>query len=138
MWRRAFPIRKSNWRLISAKRKMIDGKFDRDGSRFWANGMLVALRDQNENLLGFGKILRNRTDLREQFEALRNQVEALAAADQQKNNFLATLSHELRNPLASICTAVELISRTLSRERQCGSFAQAHRGAAEFRPQDAR
>jgi PAS domain S-box-containing protein len=86
----------------------------RDGSRFWANGMLVALRDQNNGLLGFGKILRNRTDLREQLEALRNQVEALAAADQQKNKFLATLSHELRNPLASVSTAVELISRTLS------------------------
>ena len=85
-----------------------------DGSRFWANGMLVALRDQNQNLLGFGKILRNRTDLREQLEALRNQVEALAAANQKKNNFLATLSHELRNPLASICTAVELIGRTAS------------------------
>ncbi len=85
-----------------------------DGSRFWANGMLVALRDQNENLLGFGKILRNRTDLREQLEALRNQVESLAAADKKKNNFMATLSHELRNPLASICTAVELIGRAVS------------------------
>ena len=86
----------------------------RDGSRFWANGILVALRDQKDDLVGFGKILRNRTDLREQLEAFRNQVEALTAADQQKNKFLATLSHELRNPLASVSTAVELISRTLS------------------------
>jgi PAS domain S-box-containing protein len=86
----------------------------RDGSRFWASGILVALRDQNENLLGFGKILRDRTDLREQLEALRNQVAALAAADQKKNNFLATLSHELRNPLASISNVVQLINRTAS------------------------
>jgi PAS domain S-box-containing protein len=86
----------------------------RDGSRFWATGILVALRDQKDDLVGFGKILRNRTDLREQLEAFRNQVEALTAADRQKNKFLATLSHELRNPLASVSTAVELISRTLS------------------------
>lgn len=86
----------------------------RDGSRFWATGILVALRDRNENLLGFGKILRDRTDLREQLEALRNQVGALAAADQKKNNFLATLSHELRNPLASISNVVQLINRTAS------------------------
>jgi PAS domain S-box-containing protein len=86
----------------------------RDGSRFWATGILVALRDHKDDLVGFGKILRNRTDLREQLEAFRNQVEALTAADRQKNNFLATLSHELRNPLASVSTAVELISRTLS------------------------
>jgi PAS domain S-box-containing protein len=87
----------------------------RDGSRFWATGILIALRDQNQNLVGFGKILRNRTDLREQLEALRNQVQALTAANQRKDNFLATFSHELRNPIASICTAVELISRTASR-----------------------
>jgi PAS domain S-box-containing protein len=87
----------------------------RDGSRFWASGILIALRDQNQNLVGFGKILRNRTDLREQLEALRNQVQALTAANQRKDNFLATFSHELRNPLASICTAVELINRTASR-----------------------
>ena len=87
----------------------------RDGSRFWATGILIALRDQNQNLLGFGKILRNRTDLREQLETLRNQVQALTAANQRKDNFLATFSHELRNPMASICTAVELISRTASR-----------------------
>jgi two-component system CheB/CheR fusion protein len=86
----------------------------RDGSRFWATGILIALRDHNRNLVGFGKILRNRTDLREQLEALRNQVQALTAANQRKENFLATFSHELRNPLASICTTVELISRTAS------------------------
>ena len=86
----------------------------RDGSRFWATGILMALRDRNQNLLGFGKILRNRTDLREQLDALRNQVDALAATNRQKDNFLATLSHELRNPLASICTTVELIGRTAS------------------------
>jgi PAS domain S-box-containing protein len=86
----------------------------RDGSRFWATGVLIPVRDGQENLLGFGKILRNRTDLREQLEALRNQVESLAAADKKKNNFMATLSHELRNPLASICTAVELIGRAVA------------------------
>ncbi|HEX6174412.1 MAG TPA: PAS domain-containing sensor histidine kinase [Candidatus Binatia bacterium] len=86
----------------------------RDGSRFWATGILIGLRDHNRNLVGFGKILRNRTDLREQLEALRNQVQALTAANQRKDNFLATFSHELRNPLASICTTVELISRTAS------------------------
>ena len=86
----------------------------RDGSRFWATGILIALRDHNRNLVGFGKVLRNRTDLREQLEALRNQVQALTAANQRKDNFLATFSHELRNPLASICTTVELIRRTAS------------------------
>jgi signal transduction histidine kinase len=73
---------------------------------------LVALRDDNGNLLGYGKILRNRTDLREQLDGLHNQVEALLKADQRKNVFLATLSHELRNPLAPLSNAVQLLRMT--------------------------
>jgi PAS domain S-box-containing protein len=38
---------------------------------------------------------------------------ALEAADRQKNEFLAMLAHELRNPLAPIRNAGELLSRTL-------------------------
>jgi signal transduction histidine kinase len=37
--------------------------------------------------------------------------EALREADRRKDDFLATLSHELRNPLAPIRNAVELMSR---------------------------
>ncbi|MGH8220443.1 MAG: ATP-binding protein [Steroidobacteraceae bacterium] len=37
--------------------------------------------------------------------------EALMRADRQKNDFLAVLSHELRNPLAAIRTAGEILAR---------------------------
>ena len=37
--------------------------------------------------------------------------EALREADRRKNEFLATLAHELRNPLAPIRTAIELLRR---------------------------
>jgi PAS domain S-box-containing protein len=80
-----------------------------DGSVFWATGVLVALRDDAGRLLGFGKILRNRTDLREQIETLKNQVGALENAQRRKDVFLSTLSHELRNPLAPLSDAVRLI-----------------------------
>jgi len=42
--------------------------------------------------------------------------EALRLADLQKDEFLAMLAHELRNPLAPITTASTLLSRTLARE----------------------
>jgi signal transduction histidine kinase len=80
-----------------------------DGSNFWATGALMALRDDAGRVVGFGKILRNRTDLREQIETLRNRVEALETADQRKDVFLSTLAHELRNPLAPIGDAIRLI-----------------------------
>ncbi|HEY6147972.1 MAG TPA: ATP-binding protein, partial [Thermoanaerobaculia bacterium] len=41
-------------------------------------------------------------------EKLRRQVEQLAASDRNKDEFLAMLGHELRNPLSPVVTAVEL------------------------------
>ena len=43
-------------------------------------------------------------------EDARRTAQALQAADRQKDEFLATLAHELRNPLAPIRTAVHLLS----------------------------
>lgn len=84
-----------------------------DGSLFWAAGVMVALRDAQGELVGFCKILRNRTELKEQLEMLRNQLAASDAAVRRKDVFLSTLSHELRNPLAPLCNAVQLIRMTV-------------------------
>lgn len=47
---------------------------------------------------------------------LRLQGEALADADRRKNEFLAMLAHELRNPLQPIRSAVELLGTASSRQ----------------------
>jgi two-component system CheB/CheR fusion protein len=83
-----------------------------DTSRFWATGSTTAVRDENGHLLGFAKTFRNRTDVKEQLETLRNRVEALLKTDEHKNIFLSTLSHELRNPLAPLVNALQLIRMT--------------------------
>ena len=80
-----------------------------DGSRFWAAGAVTPIQDGNEKVIAYGKILRDRTDQKEQLETLRNQVTALEQADQHRNIFLSTLSHELRNPLAPLVNALQLI-----------------------------
>jgi len=57
-----------------------------------------------------GKLLYTRCftrDVTEQWEA----EQKLLEADRRKDEFLATLSHELRNPLAPITNAVELLDR---------------------------
>jgi PAS domain S-box-containing protein len=50
------------------------------------------------------------TDRRVAEARLRSSEEALRRADQRKDEFLATLSHELRNPLAPIRTAAEMLT----------------------------
>jgi PAS domain S-box-containing protein len=85
----------------------------KDGSAFWASGIMVELRDEGGQSLGFGKILRNRTDLKEQIEALRNLAIELEAAGKRKDAFLGMLSHELRNPMAPITNALGIIRARL-------------------------
>ncbi|HEY9109549.1 MAG TPA: histidine kinase dimerization/phospho-acceptor domain-containing protein, partial [Roseateles sp.] len=42
---------------------------------------------------------------------IRDQIESLRLADQRKDEFLATLAHELRNPLAPIRSGLQLLAR---------------------------
>ncbi|RYZ13067.1 MAG: PAS domain S-box protein [Comamonadaceae bacterium] len=97
----------------------------KDGSRFWGSGTLMRMHDASGGVIGFVKILRDHTQAREAQAALqRSRAEllqalqekeaaraSLEAADRAKNRFLAVLSHELRNPLASVLSAADLLAR---------------------------
>jgi len=55
------------------------------------------------------------TDIHEQKQTaneLRKLAAELSDADRRKNEFLAMLAHELRNPLAPIRNALEIVRRT--------------------------
>ena len=79
----------------------------KDGARIWVTGVLTALRE-GERVIGFGKVLRDRTDLKTQIDAIENRAAALAESGERKNLFLSKLVHELRNPLGSMLGAVRL------------------------------
>ena len=75
----------------------------RDGSRFWADVTITALRDKDGTRHGFAQITR---DLSE-----RRRVQELETEGKRINEFIAMLAHELRNPLAPIRNAVEIMDR---------------------------
>ncbi len=61
-------------------------------------------------------------------EALRRATRALADANRHKDQFLAMLAHELRNPLAAIASAIEVVQLRLARgESVAGPFAVLER-----------
>lgn len=70
----------------------------RDGTRFRAAMVLTALYGSTGALRGYAKLVRDLTTS--------HRIEALEAAGRQMSEFLAILSHELRNPLAPIQNAV--------------------------------
>ena len=47
-----------------------DWRVSKDGSRFWANVVITAIRDSNGKLVGFSKVTRNLTERKEHEEAL--------------------------------------------------------------------
>jgi two-component system CheB/CheR fusion protein len=81
----------------------------KDGGRFWATGALTPIHSADGQLVGYGKILRDRTDIRIKVDALAKQNESLKEASDRKNQFISTLSHELRNPLAALSMSLELL-----------------------------
>ncbi|MGE5171262.1 MAG: ATP-binding protein [Rudaea sp.] len=81
----------------------------KDGSYFWAFGITTAMRDEQGTLKGYAKVLRDSTERKRFEEQLREKNQALEEADRLKNEFLAILAHELRNPLAPIFNAVAVL-----------------------------
>lgn len=84
----------------------------KDGSVFFANGITTALRGEQGGLRGFTKILRDMTNKKRMEEELRKRNEALAEADRRKDEFLAILGHELRNPLAPVLNCLNILKQT--------------------------
>ena len=85
----------------------------KDGSTFWANVVITAVRDDEKNLVGFAKVTRDLTERRaaqEKAIADARRVAQAEAANTTKSEFLAAMSHELRTPLNAIGGYVELLN----------------------------
>jgi two-component system CheB/CheR fusion protein len=74
----------------------------KDGSDVWVNNSVSVLCDPSGKQQSLVAVV---IDISMQKRA----AEALKAADVRKNEFLAMLAHELRNPLSAISNAVQLI-----------------------------
>ena len=76
-----------------------------DGSVRWVRDRLFAVRDRRGEVYRVARVTSDITRRREMESLLR-------AADANKNEFLATLAHELRNPLSPIRNAAALLGAT--------------------------
>ena len=79
-----------NWRLR------------KDGSRFWADVVITAVRDEEGKLFGFAKVTRDLTERKRTNELLRRHTAQLEAANVELDAFAYSVSHDLRAPLRSI------------------------------------
>ena len=106
---RAWPAHELATARIEGRYEEEGWRLRKDGSTFRANVTIASLYDSERNLRGFAKVTRDLTVAR--------RVEALQENERQMNEFLAMLSHELRNPLASIVNALDLMRHKPGTER---------------------
>jgi PAS domain S-box-containing protein len=88
----------------------------KDGTRFWANVIITALRDPQGNLVAFGKVTRDMTERRAHEQRvemltveLENRVDELARTNREleqksaeNESFVYSVSHDLRTPLVNL------------------------------------
>ena len=93
----------------------------KDGRRIPISLTVSPIRDPSGMIVGASKVARDISERKRVEELLRQNEEALREADRRKDEFLALLAHELRNPLAPIRYALaanKRFARTMEQLRR--------------------
>jgi PAS domain S-box-containing protein len=81
------------------------------GEPRWMAYKVLALTDAANQPIAFATVSQDVTERRRLADDLRRLASDLSDADRRKNEFLATLAHELRNPLAPMSNMLEVVKR---------------------------
>lgn len=88
----------------------------KDGTRFYGDVTITALRGDDGELRGFAKVTRDRTAEHESeiamaraLERERQSAQELTRLDESRTKFMAAVSHDLQTPIGAILGSVELL-----------------------------
>ena len=111
---KGIPEQELNTALAMGRAKDERWHVRKDGSRFWGFGILSVLK--TEKGVPRGSSRRSATSPNESGsrKSCNGRPSELRAVDQRRNDFLAMLSHELRNPLSPILNSVYILDNQFS------------------------
>jgi PAS domain S-box-containing protein len=89
----------------------------KDGTRIWVTGSVMSVRGDAGEVIGFVKILRDRTDLKAYIGTLENDLADARASRQRTLDFIRTLGHEMRNPLSPLLNSAQILEKTSQEPR---------------------
>jgi PAS domain S-box-containing protein len=81
----------------------------KDGSHFWANVVITAVRGPDGDLRGFAKVTRDLTARRAAEAELRKANERLARTNRELDRFAAVAAHDLQEPLRTIAGFAQIL-----------------------------
>ena len=84
-------------------------RMSKDGRRLDISLTVSPIRDPEGRIIGASKVARDVTERKRVEAALQEAAEALKEADRRKDEFLAVLAHELRNPLAPLRNGLQVM-----------------------------
>jgi signal transduction histidine kinase len=96
----------------------------KDGSPFWASGLLMGLNDENGKHLGFLKILRDRTNYKRAEDQAR-ETEILRASEREQHRISQDLHDGLGQQLAGISCLSDTLKKDLADENSPRAAAAA-------------
>jgi PAS domain S-box-containing protein len=99
----------------------------RDGTAVDVSLTISPIRDEEGRVVGASKIARDISDRKQAEERIYALLAELREADRLKDEFLAMLGHELRNPMAPISNMLEILKRAKGDE----TMIQQARGTME-------
>jgi len=99
--------------ISSSKGRATDNRWHKrkDGSKFYAYGLVFPFTGINGELLGYVKILRDLTEKKKAEDSINTHVKELEELNIHKENILAILSHDLRGPLARIIGTADYLRK---------------------------
>ncbi|GJD80071.1 MHYT domain-containing protein [Methylobacterium gregans] len=109
----------------------------KDGSRFWANAVIQAIRSEAGQLVGYAKVTRDITERKQAQEALDQAREALAQAQKMETvgQLTGGVAHDFNNLLMAVLGSLELLRKRLPDDPKAtrlldNAVQGAQRGAA--------
>jgi len=83
----------------------------KDGNKFWANVVITALRDDDNQLKGFSKITRDITERKRADDLLQKAFHDLERSNKDLEQFAYVASHDLQEPLRMVSSFTQLLEQ---------------------------
>lgn len=82
----------------------------KDGSLFWANTTITAMHNDEQNIIGYSVVTRDRSERKAAEEKLKKHARQIEIKNKEIEQFAFITSHDLQEPLRTVSALTELLA----------------------------